>query len=189
MVERCQGKYCHLFLSRTCCVTWGKSLALSEPPLPDLCPLKRSDHMASLLLSSSISCSIFLNRGKFSPAVLGEFWDCAWDNRTCPQGGKSWPKELTPPSHAASQHYQKRSLTYVQYGFLMSFYTVFPFSLRPPARIGRCLQSVGQKPRFAWGHITCGSGPGFKIQIFGSWFLHLLSWSFWASVYSSGKWG
>lgn len=133
MVEHCQGKYCHLFLSRTCCVTWGKSLALSGPPLPDLCTLKRSDHMASLLLSSSISCSIFLNRGKFSPAVLGEFWDCAWDNRTCPQGGKSWPKELTPPESCCQPALPEeiidiRSIWFTE-GFLHSL-PVFPETSR-----------------------------------------------------------
>lgn len=32
-----------LFLPRTCCVTWGKSLALSGPLFPDLCTLKMLD--------------------------------------------------------------------------------------------------------------------------------------------------
>lgn len=52
--------------------------------------------MTSLVLSSSTTYFIFLNWGEFSLGVWGEFWDSTGDNRTCLQGGRPWPKELTP---------------------------------------------------------------------------------------------
>lgn len=52
--------------------------------------------MTSLVLSSSTTYSAFLNWGEFSLGVWGEFWDSTGDNGTCLQGGRPWPKELTP---------------------------------------------------------------------------------------------
>lgn len=52
--------------------------------------------MTPLVLSSSTTYFTFLNWDEFSLGVWGEFWDSTGDNGTCLQGGRPWPKELTP---------------------------------------------------------------------------------------------